>query len=291
MIHIENKIIILKLAGDSTNIYRGNKTLVISFSIINEMRCKSASGTYIVGIFCVDYENFDEVHKCLQIIKQDYYSLTQIEIQSKNKNIMNSYRIEKFLGGDWKYLAIILGINAANSNYFCLYCHNRRHSVTKENYKIVEYRLTEKHGNNRTLAKAQEAVNNQAKEYGYLKMPIFDFIEFFKVIPDLMHLFNRISGKLCNLFYRKLSERDSRKSQKLKITFIEFLKETCRISNPFSAKEDKDNDILKDFIGQEYWSIPKNINALFEIEAFKDLDKINIIMKVWTEFYEIYTLI
>jgi hypothetical protein len=68
-----------------------------------------------------------------------------------------------------------------------------------------------------------------------------------------------------------------------------FLKEDCHIRNPLSAKEDKDNDILRDFIGQEYWNVAKNVKFLFQI--FKNLNRINEIMKVWTEFYEIYTLI
>jgi hypothetical protein len=60
MIVIQNEIIIIKLAGDTINMFRGNKTLVISLSIIGETRCNFASGTYIVGIFYVD-ENNDEL--------------------------------------------------------------------------------------------------------------------------------------------------------------------------------------------------------------------------------------
>lgn len=34
----------------------------------------------------------------------------------------NHWPIEFFFSGDWKFLYIIMGLNAPNSNYFCLYC-------------------------------------------------------------------------------------------------------------------------------------------------------------------------
>ncbi len=68
--------------------------------------------------------------------------------------------------------------------------------------------MTDKYENNRTIEKARKMVetvfnkktvkkkkNDETGEnYGYKYVPIFDYIEFVKVIPDLMHLFNRVSG-------------------------------------------------------------------------------------------------
>jgi hypothetical protein len=302
MIRIINDIIIVKIAGDSTNIYRGNKTLVVSFSIINEFRCNTASGTYIVGIFRVEKEDYDELQKCLKEIKQDFYSLDSIEIESKNDKKKTIYKIEKFLGGDWKFLQTVLGITAANSNFFCLCCEAKRHHVDQYNYESVLYSLTEKYGNNRTIEKARKVIerrinknmnkgkkqNKEEEEFfGYKFIPIFDFIEFAKVIPDLMHLFNRISGKLCNLFFKKLKEHDLRKTEYTD-AFIIFLTENCDIHQPL--KDIKDNEeYLKDFTGQKYWNIAKNVNLLFE--KFKNLNRIDEIMQIWTRFYEIYVLI
>jgi len=39
-----------------------------------------------------------------------------------------TWNIEFFFSGDWKYMAIISGKNAANSKYFCLFCEcNKEH--------------------------------------------------------------------------------------------------------------------------------------------------------------------
>ena len=40
--------------------------------------------------------------------------------------------VELFFSGDWKFVALVLGINAATSNYFCLYCNchkDERHNM------------------------------------------------------------------------------------------------------------------------------------------------------------------
>jgi hypothetical protein len=66
MISIDNDTIIIKIAGDTTNIFRGNKTLVVSFCIINEIRCNTAGGTYIIVILSVQKEDYNELQLCLR---------------------------------------------------------------------------------------------------------------------------------------------------------------------------------------------------------------------------------
>ena len=37
-------------------------------------------------------------------------------------NFGKQFYLEIFLGGDWKFLLTMMGLNAANSKYTCLYC-------------------------------------------------------------------------------------------------------------------------------------------------------------------------
>jgi hypothetical protein len=53
---------------------------------------------------------------------------------------------------------------------------------------------------------------------------------------------------------------DGFKSSEYRDAFIKFLKEDCHIRNPLSAKVDEDNEILREFIGQEYWNVAKMLN-------------------------------
>jgi hypothetical protein len=45
----------------------------------------------------------------------------------KNNGIVDqdgiNWPVELFFCGDWKFMYIIMGINAPNSKYFCLYCN------------------------------------------------------------------------------------------------------------------------------------------------------------------------
>ncbi|PKY48413.1 hypothetical protein RhiirA4_464003 [Rhizophagus irregularis] len=70
---------------------------------------------------------------CLYIEKESYNSLSTVSAKFSHEleQLKEGYKasdgtiwpIELFFSGDWKFVALILGINAATSNYFCLYCN------------------------------------------------------------------------------------------------------------------------------------------------------------------------
>ncbi|PKK77956.1 hypothetical protein RhiirC2_706182 [Rhizophagus irregularis] len=82
---------------------------------------------------------------CLYIEKESYNSLSTVSakfLHELKQLLKEGYRasdgtiwpIELFFSGDWKFVALILGINAAMSNYFCLYCNchkDERHNMDK----------------------------------------------------------------------------------------------------------------------------------------------------------------
>ncbi|PKK55871.1 hypothetical protein RhiirC2_801290 [Rhizophagus irregularis] len=70
---------------------------------------------------------------CLNIGKEFYDSLSTVSAifsQELEQLKTNGYKasnntiwpVEFFFSGDWKFVALALGINAPTSNYFCLYC-------------------------------------------------------------------------------------------------------------------------------------------------------------------------
>ena len=47
----------------------------------------------------------------------------------------HKYSIEYFLGGDWKFLACVCGLGAANQNFSCIWCkcpRNERFDISKK---------------------------------------------------------------------------------------------------------------------------------------------------------------
>src|SRR5690348_14657951 len=47
-----------------------------------------------------------------------------LAIKKEKGLLVDNHRIELelFLSADWKFLALVLGVNAANSRWFCLWC-------------------------------------------------------------------------------------------------------------------------------------------------------------------------
>lgn len=70
---------------------------------------------------------------CLYIGHESYHYLHQVNKKFIHElNILKTHGfkdksdfvwpVELYFSGDWKFLALVLGINAPTSNYFCLYC-------------------------------------------------------------------------------------------------------------------------------------------------------------------------
>lgn len=62
--------------------------------------------------------------------KYEYLSLAVSQIINELDEIKDGFKdcddviwtVELFFSGDWKFMALVMGIKAANSNFFCLYC-------------------------------------------------------------------------------------------------------------------------------------------------------------------------
>ena len=105
-------------------------------NIINERaRAASASGCYRVGMFKIEDENYESVKKWLPLIWDKIKELDRIFYDKASKRVLRDdesvypinqntevFEIEYFFSADWKMMAIILGINNANSTFPCLFC-------------------------------------------------------------------------------------------------------------------------------------------------------------------------
>ena len=94
-----------------------------------------------------------------------------------------------FFSGDWKFLALILGLDAANSTYSCLWCS--KHGVRSIEEIIANARLPK-----------------SAKRYNCSHRPIFPSIPLDHVVIDTPHLFLRVTDLLTNLLIQDIRSQD-----------------------------------------------------------------------------------
>jgi len=83
----------------------------------------SSTGQYILAIVSSD-EKYFKIKECFCTI---LYQMNNL-LSKSNGNIVyetkskKRFRLEIFLGGDMPCLLTVLGMNAANVNFACLYC-------------------------------------------------------------------------------------------------------------------------------------------------------------------------
>jgi hypothetical protein len=160
----------IKFQADGTELTSKNmKHLNYTFSIVNdEKNAMSANGNFILGMYKIDNEDHETLKNSLEELKKMLIDLKTIEINSK------SYEIEQFNSGDYKELALIYGINAANSNMPCVHClwnKNERLDINRKYRK-------------RNLKDAHEQYTS--KQNGYVREPL-TYIEFDHAIPCMLH--------------------------------------------------------------------------------------------------------
>ena len=106
----------VKMNGDGTNI--GKRLTVVNFgyTILNERKVAiGEKGNYILAIIKTT-ESYDNLRQSLPDLIKEMSNLKEINVNGCN------YKIEYYLGGDWKLLALVCGVGKANEDYACIWC-------------------------------------------------------------------------------------------------------------------------------------------------------------------------
>ena len=186
------------MSGDGTSSGKRLKVVNFTYTILNEKEnAMSEKGNYVLAIIKTK-ETYDNLKESLSDIKTEMAQLNEVEVDNVK------YKIEYFIGGDWKFLACICGLGAANQDYTCIWCkcpREERYDVTKT------WSLIDRHLGARTCEEI--ANHSRAKKYNCKSCPLFDFIPMDHVIIDTLHLFLRISDNLFELPIRELKRQDA----------------------------------------------------------------------------------
>ena len=99
-----------------------------TYTILNEKEnAMSEKGNYVLVIMKTT-ETYGNLKESLADIKTEMSQLKEIEVDNVK------CQIEFFLGGDWKFLACICGLGAANQDYACIWCkcpRDKRYDTTR----------------------------------------------------------------------------------------------------------------------------------------------------------------
>lgn len=274
----------VKISGDATNIGKRLKLENVTYTILNEKdAAMNEKGNYVLAIIKTT-ENYDNLKESLADLNNEMSNLKEITVNN------HKYSIEYFLGGDWKFLACVCGLGAANQNFACIWCKCPRH----ERFDISKkWSLTDKsHG-----ARDSQEIGKHAKskQYNCKTNPLFNFIPIDHVIIDTLHLFLRISDNLIELLIRELHRKDAidkvstfsngfcRNRYKHMAGYEKFVKE---LGINFEWKINKDTKKLeyRDLTGPEKLLLFQHINFYALLSEGHDADKLQ---ALWGHFIDI----
>ena len=96
-----------------------------------------------------------------------------------------AFEIEYYLGGDWKFLAMITGIDSASSTYACIWCKcpalNRYDTTQKWSIDDITLGAC-------TIEENKRITQSRSKRFNVTNEPIFQTFPLTQVVMDNLHV-------------------------------------------------------------------------------------------------------
>ena len=151
-----------------------------AFTLLDEGdKAYSAAGNHCIAII-KETESYDSLKLALQNIIEDVQTLTSITING------SSYSIEYYLGGDWKFLAMVTGIDRASSNYACIWC---KCPMLERHITDVKWSMFDPKYGCQTIKENITIATSASKEFNVSHQPLFPMIPLTHVVVDNLHMF------------------------------------------------------------------------------------------------------
>ena len=253
----QSPLLKVKITGDGTCVSRSMHVVVIAFTIIGtKEHPNSPGGNHVLALINTN-ENYDGLKEAIEDICDEIKHTKDVEVEGVKFNI------EYYLCADWKFLTICVGIDAANATYACIWCKcpsSDRHDISKT------WSLTDPGKGARSIEEIQNCAKkrkNTKDKYNCSRQPIFP-IPLDHIVPDILHLFLRITDVLINLLILELRRLDSTekvsshsKDSTLLEKYEKYLNEQCKVSFHFycSVRSPRVKRLVRHLIDTRYNSM------------------------------------
>ena len=241
----------VKLSGDGTKVCRKLNLVNFTFTLLNEEDiAMSSRGNHTIAILNVP-EDYEKLATALRDIIAEVETLTSISIDSEE------FEIEYFLCSDLKFLAIVCGIEAANSTYACVWCK----CPAADRYDMdKQWSVSEAEQGARSVTEITECCTKPKKQrFNCAHPPLFSTIPLDHVVPDVLHLFLRVTDVLFNLLVleirrldgiERIARTDSINSTNLSV-LESFINDSCHIPFRFFVCKESKQLKWRDLMGPE----------------------------------------
>ncbi|PKC67045.1 hypothetical protein RhiirA1_418594 [Rhizophagus irregularis] len=259
----------IRISGNGHNVGRKVKHVMVTMTLLNDLNGLQKPDNHYTLVLYPGAETYESLKNVLTPLISDLCILKE---KGFNQIGGNQWPVELYFSSDWKFLAICLGMNAANAQYFCLWCDCNKNSI------------------NTTSKKINKSMDNIKVNYkqinGHIKEPLFHMIPLQNWVVDELHIFLRITDRLWELMISDLR----RETANEEIWKGKILSEMQRLNISFQFWHEKNTNNLS------YTSLmgPDKLKVLKEFDLFAVFQSITQAIQIralWDQFNELYHLI
>ena len=287
----DNQTIKIKLSGDGARMTRNTSFIILSFALLQGADdVMSARGNHTIAVvkssekYATLKESFQDVFKEI-----NYLNERKISVKGRDCNV------ELFLGGDYKFILIMLGLKGATSHYACAWCKVHKDSRYDMQFDLNHYNTEPMQ---RTLQKIIRMAGTKKDNYCCEHAPLL-FIDLDHVILDELHLMLRVTDVLINnlledvLEWDKKDDLGKKKSGKRGLHMEKFINtvRSCGISFDVWEKQNADGkgSGMYDYtslLGNDKKKLMKELPD--KLEGIIHPDTSQTVIAIWKEFRELY---
>ena len=262
-------IIHLRISGDGRNVGRKVKHVMITMALLDDSINLFKSDYHYTIVLFPGTENYSTLKVATNALIQELQELSNVGM------VINDilWNFELFFSSDWKFLAICLGFNAANSNHFCPWC-----KITKNQRGDGQIEWI--------ISKSMATLNENPRAYpGHQLPPLFNMIPLENYIPDKLHIMLRITDHLWELVLQEIKNEGLFNNITRNIIIKEM--ETLKIRFEFWKIRDTDNWSYTSLMGNDKLCVLQN----FDLTKLFDPERAALIKSLWDGFAELYNLL
>ena len=287
----------VKISGDGARMTRNSSFILLSFALLHSGDdVMAAKGNHTIAVVR-GKEDYNTLNESFGDVFKDINSLIaekKIEVGGR------SFNLEFFLGGDYKFILLMMGLKGATSHYACVWCKIHKDNRWDTKFDLQYYQSPEL---KRTLEEMTQLAMKKKQENKYCceHVPLLH-IELDHVILDELHLLLRILDVLIENLVRDTLEWDrkenwdKRKGQQKNehLKNLESTIRSCGVSFDIWEKTNADGKgsgqyDFTSLLGSDKKKLLKELPQ--KLQGIVQPDTVKVVMTIWEKFGEIYGIV
>jgi hypothetical protein len=287
----------IKISGDGARMTRNSSFILLSFAILQEGEdVLAAKGNTTIAVV-KGSESYKTIKEAFSDVFKNINELVKVKKLSLNEK--DNIGLEFFLGGDYKFILLMLGLKSATSNYACSWCLVHKDNRWDMEHDLKYYNESPMH---RTLKDIKDNAAKKKDNYCCENEPLLD-IDLTHIVLDELHLLLRIMDVLIKNLILDVKEWDLREDPKKKrgepkTVHKDKLVQTirsCGVTFDIWEKTDGNGKSIGEYdftslLGSDKKKIlnelPEKLTG--EVIHLNTCDKV---VKIWNSFKDLYSII